>query len=240
MEVCKAAFVHASSLVSDEQRRLQHRLTKALCFPGSTLHAEFCKFIYGTCDLGELPQLSRLRARLKFITVIERPVENKHQLLQRNTELATNTSGAYISYGMREEQLQRFISETPDGRDLLADNVSNCRTGVKMLAELGLQMHPTISSVLQNATAAVAGDSLQDAFGRGAKNWGVVDSAVYHTDDSIYKPVCSTVGDDEPPPAPPQEPKVNAVNDRRGLMRVLQTLAVKHVCLRHAKIVSVK
>ena len=169
MEVCKAAFVHASSLVSDEQRRLQHRLTKALCFPGSTLHAEFCKFINGTCDLGELPQLSRLRARLKLITVIERPVENKHQLLQRSTELATNTSGAYISCGMREEQLQSFIIETPDGLDLFADNVSNCRTGVEMLAELGLQMHPTISSVLQNATAAVAGASLHDAFGRGPR-----------------------------------------------------------------------
>ena len=146
-EVCKAAFVQACSLVSDEERRLQHRLTKALCFPGSTLHAEFCKFIDGTCDLGELPQLSRLRARLKLISVIERPVENKHQLLQRNTELATNTSGAYISYGMREDQLERFISETPDGLDVLADNVSHCKTAVGILAQLGLHMHPTISSV---------------------------------------------------------------------------------------------
>ena len=78
---------------------------------------------------------------------------------------------------------------------------------------------------------------MQDEFGRGAKNWGVVDSVVYHTDDSIYKPVCSTVGDELPPapPAPPQEPKVNAGNDPSGLMRSLHTLAVKHVRLRARK-----
>ena len=226
-EVCKQAFVQACSFVSDEQRRLQHRFTKALCFPGSTLHAEFRKFVVG-CDLQELPQLSRFRARLKLIRVIERPVENKHQLLQRNAELSTNASGAFISYGMRDLQMDRFIRETPDGFKQLAYNVSNCRTGLHILSELSLLKHLAVTGVLQNASAAVGGSTLQDTFGMGAKNWGVVDSAVYHTDDSIYKPVCSTVEDDAPPPVPPQEPKVNSQKDPSGLTRALQSLAVQH------------
>ena len=61
----------ASSIRDGFDITTAHRLTVLVCYPGSILHEQLVLWCCGLRELAELPHLRRVRARVRWIPIVE-------------------------------------------------------------------------------------------------------------------------------------------------------------------------
>lgn len=120
--------------------------------------------------------------RMRFWTVLETPIEEKHARLNRTTRQATNVSESLYSMRLRVGEIFRNVEENPEYLKSLLTEFEhlNGKGRLHMLQVLGLERHPQVLKCIQDRS--LRGEKKQRKI-----KCKLAKSIVYHADpDSQY------------------------------------------------------
>ena len=93
--------------------------------------------------LTECPNMLVFIARLRFAWTAERKVEGQHRNIKLRGRASPNHSVAYMSYGLRRQEICDRFQQDCDWANYLAKLAASTSSRIKAMRALGLDNHPT-------------------------------------------------------------------------------------------------
>ena len=122
-----------------------HQLASEFLQPGSLLRDEVVRLAEGTPFLDLSKNFIRRVAALKFVPIVERPIEGKHSLVKRGLRAGKKTARSPVLVSLSAGRLLEFqtlIADSPMLLQVIAEHVSVVRIPHDMARVLGLTNHP--------------------------------------------------------------------------------------------------
>ena len=148
--LCLAKFPHVAA-------SLHHPLSRLFCDPAQEggFHSELKAVASGASRTSQSEAFQLWSMRMRFWTVLETPIEEKHARLNRVTRVATRISESLYSTRLRIGEMVRCMEEDPVWLNSLLHEfeVLHGKGRLYMLEQLGLNMHPAVVRCLAERRA---------------------------------------------------------------------------------------
>ena len=181
------ARVHAATCLrvwanmSQEQKDASHQLSQLMLAHGSPLEQQLRDFVQGT-SLDDLPELSRMAARLRFIPLCEKRIEGRRAFVHKVLKKASNAGPVFISMAERMPLLIELSKEDVTVMKSLAQAADELYRPLKAVAALGLSGHPELAPIIANVVTP-RWNGLVSVWGTTHKYSKQVKKVVYHLDE---------------------------------------------------------
>ena len=172
-----------------------HWVSLMFCAVGTLAREQMTLFITRQRGLFDLPHLSTLVARLRWIAVVERWIESRHALMKRYICAAPHSSPAHLAFMGIQPPLRLLLEARPQSIYGLAKHCARVTTALACVKECGMWNHPVIEGLR---------DRLMSRRAINRTEHGKVVEILYHVDGpTLHGPLPI---EEEPEDGPPQGP----------------------------------
>ena len=147
-EKARACASRALCLFADvPDPNLQHRVSVALCAPGSIAHEQMLLFVRGERSLTDLPHLQLWATRFRF-TVAARWIESRHALVHKTLARVPRFSPAHLALEGASEHVVNLFRQQSEQLEQSAELCKENTTILKAAATAGVKWHPGVMALV--------------------------------------------------------------------------------------------